>query len=122
MAKIVNIDSAKGNERIENKQSAKYVIITMREIMKQEQNIIDEMESILTAYDWENNELIKAGADAVEEYFKNCNNDLDTKAIDRALNILGDLVAVMASYKLLVPAGTYEARDIRRKYEDKDND
>ena len=123
MNKVVSIDEAKNNTRIDNKQKAKYIVITMLEIMKQEQNIIDKMQAIVNCYEWENTELIKQGEEAVKEYFKLMKDDTpDTNAIEDALNILADLVGVMSKHNLLTPDGIYSNKDIRQKYEGIEND
>lgn len=121
MGKVVNINNAKNNERITNKQMARYIVITMLEIMKQEQNIIDTMQAIVNCYDWENTELINWSEEDIKEYFKYMSdNSPDTKAIEDAMTILNDLVTVMSEHNLLTPNGTYSNKDIKQKYEGRD--
>ena len=123
MGKVVNINEAKDNERITNKQMAKYIVITMLEVMKQEQNIIDTMQAIVNCYDWENTELINWSEEDIKEYFKYMSdNSPDTKAIEDAMSILNDLVTVMSKHNLLTPEGTYSSKDIKQKYEGIDNE
>lgn len=123
MGKVVNINNAKNNERITNKQMARYIVITMLEIMKQEQNIIDTMQAIVNCYDWENTELINWSEEDIKEYFKYMSdNSPDTKAIEDAMTILNDLVTVMSEHNLLTPNGTYSNKDIKQKYEGIDDD
>ena len=123
MGKVVNINEAKDNERITNKQMAKYIVITMLEVMKQEQNIIDTMQAIVNCYDWENTELINWSEEDIKEYFKYMSdNSPDTKAIEDAMSILNDLVMVMSKHNLLTPEGTYSSKDIKQKYEGIDNE
>lgn len=123
MGKVVNINNAKNNERITNKQMARYIVITMLEIMKQEQNIIDTMQAIVNCYDWENTELINWSEEDIKEYFKYMSdNSPDTKAIEDAMTILNDLVTVMSEHNLLAPNGTYSNKDIKQKYEGIDDD
>ena len=123
MGKVVNINEAKDNERITNKQMAKYIVITMLEVMKQEQNIIDTMQAIVNCYDWENTELINWSEEDIKEYFKYMSdNSPDTKAIEDAMSILNDLVTVMSKHNLLTPDGTYSSKDIKQKYEGIDNE
>jgi len=126
MSNVVRLNDELAQTRIKNKQTAKYVVLTMLEVIKTEQKIINDMQSVLDLYETEKQAVKEAGAEYLEEpktkELISSFEKINTECINDAMALLNDLIGVMSKHKLMTPQGIYETRDIKKHYEDINNE